>query len=60
MAMKTFGGPSRGSSGTLLVLVQCISMGFYWSFFWRSLVARGALRTTITGDRGDDLQRVNV
>ena len=54
------GRPARGPSGALLVLVQCLTGAFTGPFGdRRSPVARGALRTTIMGEGGDDSQRVN-
>ena len=54
------GRPARGPSGALLVLVQCLTEAFTGPFGdRRNPVARGALRTTIMGEGGDDSQRVN-
>ena len=46
-------------SAPLLVCHSGALIGPSGCLFWRSPVARGALRTTITGEGGEDSQRVN-
>ena len=59
---RPFGGPYRGPSGALLVLIRCLSGDSYrpsqapnGAVLWQE----NALRTTITGKDGDDSQRAN-